>query len=618
MGCFLKLPKKDANQDSFDRSLNLALETIPFGADIVDGEGTILFLNSEMRKLFGNQVGKRCWEIYKDDKSQCNSCPLKSKFELGKTKSLETNNVFGGKSFNITHTSINFAGKNAYLEIFQDITQHREMEKKLKRQLFALESAANAVIITDNSGCIKWVNKAFTKLTGYSQAEVLGKNPRILKSGNHDSSFYKSLWDTALSGKMWQGEIINRRKDGSLYVDLMTITPLSEEGQVVNFIAIKQDISERKKMEEALRSREQGLNKTQEIAHLGSWELDLAENKLSWSDEVYRMFGLEPAEFGASYETFLDRIHPDDRKAVDDAYSDSLREGKDTYEIDHRIVRKSDGEIRFVHEKCEHVKDESGRIMRSIGMVQDITESKKTEEEILMLNEKLKQRAFELDAANRELEAFSYSASHDLRAPLRSIDGFGRILEEEYGKALDEKGKQFLGRLRNATQKMGQLIDDLLNLSKVTRAGICKEKVDLSRIATEIAAKLKENDSGRKVEFIIADGITAKCDKNLIKVAMENLLGNAWKFTSKHENARIEFGFIKDKEAYFVRDDGAGFDMEYAGKLFNPFQRLHSSRDFKGTGIGLSIVYRIINKHGGNIWAEGSVEKGAAFYFTLP
>ncbi len=614
----MKLPKKDANQDNFERSLNLALETIPFGADIVDGEGTILFLNSEMRKLFGNQVGKRCWEIYKDDKSQCNFCPLKSKFELGKTKSIETNNVFGGKSFNITHTSINFAGKNAYLEIFQDITQHREMEKKLTRQLFALESAANATIITDNSGNIKWVNKAFTKITGYSPNEVIGKNPRLLKSGNHDNSFYKNLWDTALSGKVWQGEIINRRKDGSLYVDLMTITPLSEDGQVTDFIAIKQDITERKKMEEALRDREQRLNKTQEIAHLGSWELDLAENRLSWSDEVYRIFGLKPAEFGASYENFLEIVHPDDRKAVDTAYSVSLREGKDSYEIKHRIVRKSDGELRFVHEKCEHVRDKSGKVIRSIGMMQDITDSKKTEEEILMLNEKLKQRAFELDAANRELEAFSYSASHDLRAPLRSIDGFSRILEEEYGKALDEKGKQFLGKLRNATQKMGQLIDDLLNLSKVTRTDMHIEKVDLSRIAMEIAANLKENDSGRKVEFIIADGVTAKCDKNLIKAAMENLLGNAWKFTANHEKARIEFGFVKDKKAYFIRDDGAGFDMEYAGKLFSPFQRLHSSRDFKGTGIGLSIVDRIIKKHGGNIWAEGGVEKGAVFYFTLP
>jgi signal transduction histidine kinase len=223
------------------------------------------------------------------------------------------------------------------------------------------------------------------------------------------------------------------------------------------------------------------------------------------------------------------------------------------------------------------------------------------------------------DAANRELEAFSYSVSHDLRAPLRAIDGFSLALLNNYQNLLDERGGDYLRRVRSATQRMAQLIDDLLKLSRLTRGGMNIAPVDLSGMAREVAAELQKANPGRRVSFRIAAGLTAECDGHLLKVVFDNLLGNAWKFTGQKDEATIEFAAteVDGETAYFVRDDGAGFDMAYSDKLFATFQRLHLEKEFPGTGIGLSLVQRIIRRHGGNVWAEGEVGRGATFYFTL-
>ncbi|MBA4379652.1 MAG: hypothetical protein C0393_03020, partial [Anaerolinea sp.] len=238
----------------------------------------------------------------------------------------------------------------------------------------------------------------------------------------------------------------------------------------------------------------------------------------------------------------------------------------------------------------------------------------------------------ELQAANEELESFSYSVSHDLRAPLRHIDSFSKILLEDYAAKLDAEGQKNIGRIRAAAERMGQLIEDLLQLSRVTRAAMTPQPVDLSALVKDIAAKLQGEQPQRKVEWKIAEGLTARGDARLLRAALENLLGNAWKYTSKKERAVIEFGIsdlglqIADLKSeisnpksaiYFVRDNGAGFDMAQADKLFAPFQRLHTEKEFSGTGIGLSIVRRIIRRHGGEVWAEGKPGEGAVFYFTI-
>jgi light-regulated signal transduction histidine kinase (bacteriophytochrome) len=249
-----------------------------------------------------------------------------------------------------------------------------------------------------------------------------------------------------------------------------------------------------------------------------------------------------------------------------------------------------------------------------------VTERKLAEEKIKQLNKDLEERALQLEATNNELEAFSYSVSHDLRAPLRTIDGFSLAVLEDFGDQLNDEGRNYLMRIRTAAQRMAQLIDDLLNLSRVTRAPFKPEPTNLSTIAQNIIRELQQTDPKRIVEFSITPNINTNVDPRLLKVVLENLLSNAWKFTSKQEFARVEFG-VKDEptegRVYYVRDNGAGFDMAYVNKLFGAFQRLHTNSEFPGIGIGLAIVQRIINRHGGHVWAEGEVDKGAAFYFTL-
>jgi len=225
----------------------------------------------------------------------------------------------------------------------------------------------------------------------------------------------------------------------------------------------------------------------------------------------------------------------------------------------------------------------------------------------------------ELERKNKELEAFSYSVSHDLRAPLRSIDGFSQAFLEDYADRVDAKGQGYLRRVGSAAQRMGELIDDMLQLSRVGRVEMRREETDLSDLARLVVAELRKHEPDRNIDVEIGDGLVAEADPRLMRIALENLLGNAWKFTRKVSGARIEVGStgVPDGKSYFVKDNGAGFNMEYADKLFSPFQRLHSEEDFPGTGIGLATVYRVIDRHGGRVWAESEVGKGATFYFTL-
>ncbi len=400
-------------------------------------------------------------------------------------------------------------------------------------------------------------------------------------------------------------------------------TPIRDTtGNVTGILGIFWDITEQKNAAQELERSQAGLSEAQRIAHLGNWELNLTNNELIWSDEIYRIFEIDRAKFGASYEAFLDAIHPDDRDMVNKAYTESVKY-KLPYNIVHRLLMP-DGRIKYVNEKCETYYGEDGKPTNSFGTVHDITEIRQAEEKIHKLNQELERRVTkrtaELEDANKELEAFSFSVSHDLRAPLRAIDGFSHILLEEYAETLDDEGKRLLSVVRDNTVRMGQLIDDILKFSRAGRLEINFSQIDMEEMAHDVFNELSLSIDASGLQFEIESLPQARGDSAMIRQVLVNLFSNAIKFSSTQETPRIQVGatITENEIIYFVKDNGVGYDMQYMDKLFGVFQRLHDTAEFEGTGIGLAIVKRIITRHGGRVWAEGKVDEGATFYFSLP
>jgi PAS domain S-box-containing protein len=301
----------------------------------------------------------------------------------------------------------------------------------------------------------------------------------------------------------------------------------------------------------------------------------------------------------------LDFVHPDDRAATL-AASEKLLRGARTINFENRY-RCKDGSYRWL--AWASGPDSSGTLY---SLARDITEARRTQEALARAKDVA-------DGVHRELESFSYSVAHDLRTPLRSIDGFSQALLEDYADKLDAEGKKYLSYIRESAQHMAQLIDDLLGLSRVTRSELRSQALDLSELARASNTRLQRDHSARSIEVVIQEGLLVHGDPRLLAVVLDNLLGNAWKFTANRADARVDFGVtLRDgRPVYFVRDNGAGFDMAFANKLFGVFQRLHTTAEFEGTGVGLATVQRVITRHGGRVWAEAAVDRGATFYFTL-
>jgi PAS domain S-box-containing protein len=371
---------------------------------------------------------------------------------------------------------------------------------------------------------------------------------------------------------------------------------------------LERNIKDAKRAEQTLRDSEAMFRQLADAMPQIVWAAD-SDGSFDYYNRRWYEFTGRPEGITGD-QSWTDVVHPDDQQECLARWHAATKAG-DAYEMEYRLREKT-GDYHWFLRRALPSRDSAGCITRWFGTCTNIDAVKRTEEV-------LRQANVEADAANRELEAFSYSVAHDLRTPLRSIDGFSMALLEDNAAQLDALGKSYLERVRSAAQRMALLIDDLLSLSRVTRAPLRRERVDLTLLARASVARLREAEPERKVEVLVQGGLFAEGDATLLAALIENLLGNAWKFTSKKPKACIEVGltFRGGRSAYFVRDDGSGFDMAHAGKLFGAFQRLHANAEFPGTGIGLATVARIVRRHGGKVWAEGLVGRGAIFLFTL-
>ncbi|HEY9602609.1 MAG TPA: PAS domain S-box protein, partial [Allocoleopsis sp.] len=894
-----------------NQKLQAVIKAAPVSIDILDLEGKVQLWNWAAERIFGwseqEVLGRPLpmipTEQWDDFQTFLHTCFQEGKVATG----LEVQRL--RKDGSVIDVSLHIAPlRDAKGEIIggmgimTDISDRKRTEAELCQSLkdlsdfkFALDRSA-IVAITDARGVITYVNDKFCEISHYSREELIGQTHKIVNSGYHPKAFFQDIWSTIARGKVWQGEIKNRAKDGTYYwVDTAIVPFLDRSGKPLQYLAIRFDISDRKRAEETLRLTQFFVEQASDAIFLvapdaqilsvnraasqltgysadellsmhvydfvsdlplemwpAQWQnvkqhssmtfesryrnkdgritptevnvnflqfegkeyhvafvRDITDRKRSENALKSLVAGTAPVtgvaffsalvqhltvalevryalvtedisdkpgrtktlafwtgdRLGENFEYDLtntpceivrkekkmfcypkdvQKIFPrdrdllemqaesylgvpllntsgkivghlcilDDKPLADEQRAKSIMSifaaraaaelerkqtqeelqnsynllesviegtpdailvkdcqgryvmlnsavchiqgklkseilGKDDIELfgretglslmenDRRIIRNREMEVveedvligdslqTYLSTKSAW-QDAEGNVIGLITIARNITHRKQTEQKIRELNATLEcrvqERTAELEATNKELEAFSYSVSHDLRAPLRGIDGFSQALLDRYNDQLDDKGKHYLQRIRAGTQRMGELIDDLLQLSRVTRSEMHRTTVDLSAIAREIARELHSSQPERQVEFAIASELIVDGDARLLRIVLENLLNNAWKFTSSRSHACIELGVMLQspaKPAYFVRDNGAGFDMAYVNKLFGAFQRLHSSTQFPGTGIGLATVQRIIHRHGGRVWAEGEVDRGAIVYFTL-
>jgi PAS domain S-box-containing protein len=452
------------------------------------------------------------------------------------------------------------------------------------------------------------VNESAIGNYGYSRAEFLTMTIKDIRPPEDVSALLESVGNMA-EGTESAGTWRHRKKNGTLIDVDITSHPIEFGGSEARLV-VATDITEQKRARNSLKQGEEQLRLiVSNIKDYAIVVLDPDGRVISWNGAAQRIKGYQADEIlGQHFSVF----YPPEAIAIGKPTTE-LQSAKEDgrFEDDGWRVRK-DGTRFWANVVVTPLDDDAGRLRGFVKITRDVTEKRKAEQEIV-------RRSMELEAANKELESFSYSVSHDLRAPLRGIEGFSQALEEDYERELDTTARDYLRRIRVATHRMGELIDDLLNLSRVTRAEIYREQVDLSRLASEILQEFSRQEPARRVSLKISPDLKAEGDARLIRVALQNLIGNAWKFTSKLREAEIEFSEtrLNGDHAYFVRDNGAGFDQAYVSRLFGAFQRLHPVNEFPGTGIGLATVQRIIHRHGGRVWAEGIVNRGATVYFTL-
>lgn len=623
--------------------------------------------------------------------------------------------------------------------------ERKQLEEKVHKLSRAVTQSPALVMITDIDCNIEYCNPKFYETTGYSVEEVIGKTPKLLRTGNTSEKEYNDLWETILEGSEWRGEFLNKKRNGELFWEYAIISPIrNSDGKITNFFKISEDITERKEAEQALEESEERVRILTQGVSDALVTADYRGKIISWNRAAEELFGYQEKEILGKPLSHLmpKKCHDFHKLGIAEFFSSSdsnvtgktievIGKKKDGTEFQlelslspwetssdrfvlgiirditglqqtEKALAKSEERLRLMVENMpvmmyamdenqvvvawnqeseritgyskeeivnnpraqelllpsseyrEQVREKFAKTSGNYtnwevevtckdgavktlslsslsdklpidgwawwGIGIDLTESKYIEADLKQSLEVISERNRELAGANKELETFSYTVSHDLRAPLRSIEGFSRIMLNEYSDKVDDRGKKYLKRTMDAAGRMSDLISGILNLSRVTLADEMKcSKINLSDLVRAASQEIKQTDPDRKIKFVIEDKLYTVGDPQLMRIVIENLLANAWKFTNNHHPGRIEFGLLRNNgnSAFFVKDNGIGFDENDTDKLFEPFQRLHNGKNFDGIGIGLATVAKIINRHGGKVWAKPNKKKGATFYFTL-
>ena len=543
-----------------------------------------------------------------------------------------------------------------------------------------LEASDDAIISKDLEGIITSWNQGAERIFGYTAAEMLGSPTlKLIPTELHDEESH--LLEKIRHGESVKNYKTERLHKDGRRIDLsVTISPIKNRaGEIIGISNVSRDISDQNKalafqnLEKSKRAAElvtankeltfQNLEKSKRAAELvtankeltfqskrateleiankiinmamdaakiGVWDWDLTSDQISWDNLMFSIYGMPETSNGIiCYEDWKSHVHPDDL-ADQEALLRKVVERGIHQQREFRIIRDSDHAIRTINASDAAIVGADGKTKRVVGINLDITETKMRLEEIRNLNAILKTRASELESSVKELDAFSYSVSHDLRSPLRAIDGFSRIVEEDYADKLDDEGRRLLGVIRTEATRMGRLIDDLLAFSRLGRQRVEPVMIDMNAMARQVFDELVALDPSQKIHLTLHPLPQAFGTEAMIRQLWINLIGNAVKFTGKRELAEIEIGMTSGKtgiaakaedtgeQVYFVKDNGAGFDMRHVDKLFGVFQRLHTTEEFPGTGVGLALAQRIVHRHGGRIWGEGEIGKGATFSFTIP
>jgi PAS domain S-box-containing protein len=492
-----------------------------------------------------------------------------------------------------------------------NITKRIEAENEREQTRLRLDHVVSSIrdgfFTLDRNFKITYFNTAAEQLLGRKASDVLGRH------------MFKEAFPEA-KGSIFEKNyaMVMREKQPCLFETYFGTKPYenwydvrvfpSEDGIGVFFLVT----TERKKAEQALKESEQRFHEMFESHQSIMLLIEPESGRIVDSNTAaVKFYGYDREVLNGMNIADINQLAP---AQIAQERSEALHKTTKQFIFPHRLAS---GEIRTVEVYSSPINVNNQQILFSI--IQDVTVREHSAQEITKLNEDLIQRNNEIEFINNELEAFSYSVSHDLKAPLRSVSGFSSALLEDYSDKLDEQGKQYLQKIQEPSNLMTRLIEDLMTLSQVSARDVNYDKVNLSTLAGEVISELAKTDPDHKVAITVEPEMITYGDRNLLRIVLSNLLGNAWKFSSKAAEPKIEMGVTEqnNKNVYFIRDNGAGFDMNYADKLFKPFQRLHTASDFSGTGIGLSIVQRIVHRHGGRVWAEGKPGEGATFYFTL-